>query len=78
MATVPKIQNDRLRPPLRPRTDPHDGANQRASRHCLGAIGGGDEPRLHRYASTVVLTFDQMESLLGFALPEAAHKERAW
>ena len=26
----------------------------------------------HRYASIVVLTFEQMEALLGFALPEAA------
>ena len=32
----------------------------------------------HRYASTVVLTFEQMEALLGFALPEAAATERDW
>jgi hypothetical protein len=32
----------------------------------------------HRYASMVVLTFDQMESLLGFALPEPARTERDW
>lgn len=32
----------------------------------------------HRYASTVVLTFEQMESLLGFALPEPARTERDW
>lgn len=32
----------------------------------------------HRYASTVVLTFEQMESLLGFALPESARIEREW
>ena len=32
----------------------------------------------HRYASTVVLTFEQMEALLGFALPERAHVERDW
>jgi len=31
-----------------------------------------------RYASMVVLTFDQMESLLGFALPEAARLDREW
>jgi hypothetical protein len=31
-----------------------------------------------RYASTVVLTFEQMEALLGFALPERAHTERDW
>lgn len=32
----------------------------------------------HRYASTVVLTFEQMESLLGFTLPEPARTERDW
>src|SRR4051794_32504540 len=32
----------------------------------------------HRYASVVVLTFEQMESLLGFALPAPASLERDW
>jgi hypothetical protein len=32
----------------------------------------------HRYASTVVLTFEQMEALLGFALPAPAWIEPAW
>lgn len=32
----------------------------------------------HRYASTVVLTFDQMESLLGHALPAPAGATRDW
>ncbi len=32
----------------------------------------------HRYASTVVLTFQQMEALLGFALPALAETEPAW
>ena len=31
-----------------------------------------------RYASTVVLTFEQMESLLGFSLPAPAWTEREW
>lgn len=31
-----------------------------------------------RYASTVVLTFEQMEALLGFALPAPASIERDW
>ena len=31
-----------------------------------------------RYASTVVLTFEQMEALLGFALPALACTERDW
>jgi hypothetical protein len=31
-----------------------------------------------RYASNVVLTFEQMEALLGFALPACARTERDW
>jgi hypothetical protein len=32
----------------------------------------------HRYAMSVVLTFEQIESLLGFALPAAARQESGW
>ena len=32
----------------------------------------------HRYASLVVLTFEQIEALLGFALPEAARLKQDW
>ena len=32
----------------------------------------------HRYASNVVLTFEQMEALLGFSLPQPACTEREW
>ena len=32
----------------------------------------------HRYASSVVLTFEQIESLLGFALPTAARHDTGW
>ena len=32
----------------------------------------------HRYASIVVLTFEQMEALLGFALPAPACTEPGW
>jgi hypothetical protein len=32
----------------------------------------------HRYADTVVLTFRQMEDLLGFALPAPARTDSAW
>ncbi len=32
----------------------------------------------HRYASRVVLTFEQIESLLGFTLPSAARQEPGW
>jgi hypothetical protein len=31
-----------------------------------------------RYADTVVLTFIQLEDLLGFALPDAARVEQSW
>lgn len=31
-----------------------------------------------RYADTVVLTFGQIESLLGFALPDQARQDRQW
>jgi hypothetical protein len=32
----------------------------------------------NRYASVVVLTFEQMEALLGFALPTAARTDLTW
>ena len=32
----------------------------------------------HRYADTVVLTFAQMEDLLGFTLPDAARRQQEW
>ena len=32
----------------------------------------------HRYASIVVLTFEQIDSLLGFPLPTPARSEREW
>lgn len=32
----------------------------------------------HRYASVVVLTLEQIEALLGFALPGPARTERDW
>lgn len=32
----------------------------------------------HRYASVVVLTFEQIEALLGSALPPLARTEREW
>lgn len=32
----------------------------------------------NRFATTVVLTFSQIEDLLGSALPAAAHSENAW
>jgi hypothetical protein len=53
-------------------------------------LAGGSAPRIpdeyrplytyleHRYASLAVLTFEQIEALLGFALPPSARTERSW
>jgi hypothetical protein len=32
----------------------------------------------NRYANTVVLTFAQIEDLLGFTLPDSAHVQHEW
>jgi len=32
----------------------------------------------HRYANTVVLTFAQIEDLLGFTLPDSARVDQEW
>ena len=32
----------------------------------------------HRYANTVVLTFAQIEDLLGFTLPDSARVDQKW
>jgi hypothetical protein len=32
----------------------------------------------NRYANTVVLTFDQIEDLLGFTLPDSARVDQTW
>jgi len=32
----------------------------------------------NRYASLVVLSFEQIESLLGFSLPDGARTDRTW
>jgi hypothetical protein len=43
-----------------------------------GAYAGLQKYLTARYADAVVLTFGQIEDLLGFALPEPAWKEPAW
>ena len=50
-----------------------------------GAVAGDDRqvPLLyeyleHRHANTVVLTFAEVEDLLGFPLPEQARRHREW
>lgn len=47
------------------------------------SVPGGEYLALYtylenRYASVVVLTFEQIEALLGFALPTPARTERDW
>jgi hypothetical protein len=49
-------------------SSPHVPGEYRALYHYLN----------HRYASVVVLTFEQIEALTGFALPESARTELAW
>jgi hypothetical protein len=58
-----------------------DGHRAKAAR--FGADVPPEYAALHsylddRYASLVVLTFEQIESLLGFSLPGAARTERTW
>jgi hypothetical protein len=63
---------------------PRRSSNTSSSRH-FGTIGDRSpvaDPRPsnleHRNASVVVLTFEQIEALLGFALPMPARTEREW
>lgn len=48
-----------------------------------GAAPAGEYRMLHkylheRYADTVVMTFAEIEDLIGFSLPDAARVETAW
>jgi hypothetical protein len=44
----------------------------------LGAYASLHEYLDHRYADVTVLTFDQIEDLLGFGLPQRARTYHAW
>jgi hypothetical protein len=48
-----------------------------------GTASAGEYRTLHkylqdRYADTVVMTFGEIEDLIGFSLPDAARAEAAW
>ena len=53
-------------------------AAKRHGRNKAGKYRGLYEYLEHRYANTVVLTFEQIEALLGFALPDLARTDQAW
>ena len=51
---------------------------EQSTPHVAGEYRGLYTYLEHRYASVVVLTFEQIEALLGFALPAPARIEREW
>lgn len=53
-------------------------ATERRSRVVNGQCAPLHRYLEHRYADVVVLTFGQIEDLLGFALPALARIDRAW
>ena len=70
---------------MQKRTDPlaQKGHSSGVTGTSLNAFGGGAYGSLQkyltaRYADAVVLTFGQIEDLLGFALPDKAWVEPAW
>jgi len=55
-----------------------EDAARRRGREMSGKYRGLYEYLERRYANTVVITFAQMEDLLGFALPDRARTDREW
>jgi hypothetical protein len=55
-----------------------DDATRRRGRELSGTYRGLYDHLEHRHADTVVLTFGQIEDLLGFALPDRARTDRDW
>jgi hypothetical protein len=53
-------------------------AAQRQTGDVSGKYGSLYKYLEHRYANTVVLTFGQIEDLLGFALPDLARTHQEW
>lgn len=51
---------------------------ERSTPHVPGEYGALYTYLEHRYASVVVLTLEQIDALLGFALPTPARTEREW
>jgi hypothetical protein len=64
---------------ITPRTDGrHVGVSKPPERAMTGTYAMLYQYLENRYADTVVLTFAQIEDLLGFPLPDEARREREW
>ena len=57
---------------------PEEDAARRRGRQLCGTYRSLYEYLEHRYANTVVLTFGQIEDLLGFMLPDRARTDAEW
>jgi hypothetical protein len=55
-----------------------EDADKRRGRYLSGTYRALYQYLEHRYANTVVLTFGQIEDLLGFKLPDEARTDREW
>ena len=56
----------------------HPEVRERRSSAVSGAYSSLHEYLEHRYADVTVLTFGQIEDLLGFTLPQLARTYQAW
>jgi hypothetical protein len=61
-----------------PQRAPRIFAMEAATSHVAGEYWPLYAYLEHRYASVVVLTFEQIDALLGFALPAPARTQREW
>ena len=64
--------------PATPRREPEAHVVPRQQRRIAGAYQALHGYLDRRYADTAVLTFEQIESLLGFSLPEQARTDDDW
>lgn len=70
------LKKHRASPPDEVAADPD--VNMASGRRKAGKYRSLYEYLEQRYAQTVVLTFAEIESLLGFALPDAARTDQDW
>ena len=68
----------KLRPAAHPRAVPVAAAPKRPGRKVDGKYLLLNEYLENRFANTVVLTFTQIEDLVGSELPEIARTDKAW
>jgi hypothetical protein len=73
-----KQQFAQRRPVARPQREPDVEPAKPKGRAMVGKYLSLHKYLENRYATTVVLTFADIEDLLGFALPEQARLNRAW